>query len=178
MSNRQHIAPSQAAEFLLELGVVAIEIGLDDWQAGGALPDVLKDLKREGHISDSLYVAGCRLAHDMTRCHGRSGGLVSRYCDQVDGGVSEGLPPQHATDFDAFQRMDSVLGHLRGHEREILAFCVLSRELQRGSLSDWGRQRSKYQSAKTAKAFATGQIRSMLQSLEELYRDRVPRTVS
>ena len=164
MSTHVHrIQASEASRFL------ATVTPTEDWQAGGAFGDILEDLKREGHIRDELYIAGFRLIHDMTRCHGHSGGLIGSYDDNPKGGRHERLPAVHVPDMDAFSRMDRVLGGLRGHERELLSYCVKSRDLARGGISDWGRQRSKYSTAKTQRAWTVGQIRSLLESIFELY---------
>lgn len=163
------------AAWMSDLGEVAEKLGSEDWQAGGAFPDIVKDLKLDKHIGDRLYIAGCRLAHDMQAIHGTSAGLVSRYGEYVASGVSDRLPARFGTDGDAFKRMCVVLGHLREHERSLLQFCIVSRELDRGKLCDWGRQNSGYATSKTARAAATGQIRSLLESIEEIYRSRVPR---
>lgn len=160
--------------FIADLSDVAEKVGNEDWQAGGNFVDILTDLKREGHIGDELYIAGCRLLHDMTRVHGASTGLTAKYDDKVDTGSQPSLPPRFAADLDAFTRMNSVLCQLRDHERAVLAFCILSRELQRGSMSDWGRQHSAYVTAKRAHSFAVGQIKSLLESLSEIYRSRIP----
>lgn len=161
-----HVTASAASLFISS---IAGQTG-EDWQAGGAFRDIIEDLKREGHVSDDLYVAGCRLILDMTRCHGTSHGLVSRYGDQVDGGEPSRLPPRHLPDIDAFNRMDRILGSLRRHERELLTYCVTSRDHLRGGLTNWGKQRSRYTTAKTARAHAVGQVRALLESIFELYK--------
>lgn len=161
---------STAAAYFGDLAGQAIECGNEDWQAGGALPDILHGLRRDGHIDDELYIIGNRLMNDMQRCHGSSAG-VSRYGDQIDAGASNLVPGRHRTDIDAFQRMDRVLTHLRRHERELLTFCVLSRELPHGGLADWGKAHSRYATSKTARAYTTGQVVAMLRTVGELYRN-------
>lgn len=160
------IKASEGRKFLAQIESHVTE----DWQAGGAFADVLEDLKREGHISADMYVAGARLMIDMTRCHGRSSGLVSGYDDNPRKGRPDLLPSDTPEDVDAFSRMNTVLCALRSHERELLSFCVLSRDLPRGGLSEWGRQRSRYATAKTQRAMAVGQIVALLGSIFEIYK--------
>jgi len=169
MNAHQRLVVDDITERLVQVGLDAKYGKIEDYQAGGSLPDVLNDLKREGHIDDRLYIAGSRLVIDMTRCHGHSGSLVSKYGDQVQGGGSEYLPSRFKTDFEAFRRMDAVLNGLKEHERHTLRECVTAKEAQRGQLSDIGRRRSGYTTAKTARAFAVGQIKALLESVAEMY---------
>lgn len=171
VQHAQRVAAGAASRFLADLASHAREGGTDHWHAGGSFPDILHDLMREGHLTNEQYIAGSRLCHDLTRCHGTSCGLTARYGDQVEGGRSEGLPQPFRTDPDAFTRMDRVMSKLRDHERTVLQFCVMAREAKRGTLSDLGRQTTNYKTAKTTKAAATAQVRGLLQSLVELYRD-------
>jgi hypothetical protein len=156
----------QFETFMGELNSIAGRPGYD-WQAGGALTDILTDLRREGHISDALMVSACRLVHDMTRMHGSSAG-VSSYSERLDSGVA---PSKRScrSDPDAFARMDRALGLLRRHERQLLATCILAKENHRGTLTDWGRQHSQYKTPKTQKAMATGAMRSLLGTIHEIY---------
>ena len=136
----------------------------EDWQAGGGLPDIVRELHRDRHLPARLVQAACHLVADMARCHGSSGGLVSSHGVRVDGGSGDrDLGP--VADVDAWQRMSRVLSSLRPHERELLTWCIVSGELERGSLADWGRQLSAYSTPRTARAFAAGQIRSMLETV-------------
>lgn len=150
------------------LDTLAESVTTEDWQAGGALPDILLELRKDGHITDALYAAGARLVRDMTRWHGRSDVLISGYGNRIRGGSSGGLP-QGRPDYDAFQRMDRVLAAMRSHERDLLGFCILSRDLDRGSLADWGRQTSAFKNRNTTRAHAIGQVRTMLHSIMETY---------
>lgn len=159
-----------AHQFLVELAGAACHAKSDDWQAGGSLADILHDLKREGHIGDTLYVDGCRLVHDLTRCHGSSVGLTARYGDQVDSGGSGYLPGMRQSDPDAFARVERVLSALRQHERRTLQHCILTRQQRRGGLAAWGRLRTAYRTEKTARAAGTGEVRALLETISELYR--------
>lgn len=164
-THQQRIKASEASRFM-----AGMPPNTEDWQAGGSFGDILTDLKREGHITPDLYIAGFRLIHDMTKCHGTSMGLTSQYGEQLDGSEPTRLPPHYIPDLDAFRRMDSVLGGLRQHERALLSYCVRSRDLPRGGLSDWGREYTGYETAKTARAATVGMIKAMLGSVYELYK--------
>lgn len=150
-------------------------ISTEDWQAGGHLGDFLRDIYKAGHLAPEEFVAGMSLLDDMQQVHGTSGGLTARYGDQVDNVQPERLPPRFGSRPDAYQRMQTALDSLRPHERDLLSHLVRGRELQRGKLSDWGRVRSGYSRPDAQAAFAVGQIKSMLASLGEIYRSRVPR---
>jgi hypothetical protein len=64
--------------------------------------------------------------------------------------------------------MDRLLSKLRGHERELLGYLIVKRELPRGSLADRGRVKSGFEHNRSARAFTTGQIVSLLDSVVEL----------
>lgn len=171
MSNRLDARKEAVDLFLSEL----MDSG-DDWEAGGSLPDLLEELYKGEHIDvRHLAVAGA-LVCDMRQIHGSSGGLTARYGSQVDGGRSEGRPPRFGARPEAFDRMNRVLRGLRQHERELLKRCILNRELRRGGLAQWGREQSAYAHGDTARAFAVGQVKSMLETLGELYRSHVPQS--
>ena len=168
MSNRT-MTDHGATVFMVDLSGMARDVGSEDWAAGGALGEIIDDLRREGHLTDDLYAAGGRLVHDMTRCHGSSSAWgVGAYGERI--GRGDGV--SRRADFDAFQRMAAVLARLREHERTLLAFCILSRELERGKLADWGRKASSYKTRQQCKAFAVGQIRSMLETVADAYAKR------
>lgn len=145
----------------------------EQWQAGGSFQDLIQTLLKEGHITDDLYVAGCRLVRDMQRSSGCSDGLIARYGAQVDCAKGDGGMLGASYDRDAFRRMETVLRGMRTHERMLFQSLALSRERARGSLADIGRQSSRYGTSKTAKAFAAGQVRSLLQTIHELYRMKI-----
>lgn len=138
----------------------------DDWQAGGSLLDTALRLHSDGHIGDRLLAAGGRLVRDMTVCHGTSAGMVGQY----DGPTGRSDPhtrlPVRSGAYEAFARMQRVLDALRPHEKDLLRFLVCSRDLERGSLADWGRQTSAYQSKPTQIASAAGQVRCLLETID------------
>ena len=140
-----------------------------DWMAGGAMGDVVDELHREGHVSDAHYVASCRLLEDMRRSHGTSDGIVGQVCERVQSSRRERLAPPGGGDPDAFARMTRLLDGLAGHERRLLNFLIVQRELARGSLSDLGRMSSGYKTNKTTRAFAVGRVMSLLASIHEVY---------
>jgi len=137
--------------------------------AGGSIGDVIEELHREGHIKDSHYVAVCRLLADMRTHHGDSGGIVSEVQERVQTCIRERLCPPGGGDPDAFARMSRALNLLRPHERELLNFLVVKKELGRGALSDWGRLRSAYRTNKTTRAAAVGQVTCLAASIAEVY---------
>lgn len=169
MSTHQQRA-AIAERFLLDLAGKSRDGQGEDWQAGGALPDILHDLKREGHLSDTLYVDGCRLVHDLTRCHGTSAGLTGRYGEQVDMGRGDGMPRSWQTDPDAFARVERVLSSLRHHERRVLERCILARQMARGAMGEWGREMTAYSDRAQCKAAAVGIVVAMVRSISEAYR--------
>jgi hypothetical protein len=61
------------------------------------------------------------------------------------------------------------LNRLHPHERQLMAHLVKTRELTRGSLSDFGRTRSAYQTQKTARAYAVARVSALLDTLAEQY---------
>ena len=137
--------------------------------AGGSFPDVLNELHKEGHITATQYAAASRFVMDLQRSHGTSDGIVSQTQERVQTSLRERLAPPGGGDVDAFARMDKLLSQLRRHERLILEFLILRRELPRGSLCDLGRQLSRYQTNKTTRAAAVGRIGALLDSVVELY---------
>lgn len=140
-----------------------------DWNAGGAMGDVVEELHREGHVPDDHCLAVYRLLEDMRRAHGSSDGIVGQVCERVQTCTRERLAPPGGGDLDAFNRMTRLLDALSVHERRLLNFLVVQRELARGSLSDLGRMSSGYQTNKTTRAFAVGRISSLLASIHESY---------
>jgi hypothetical protein len=151
------------------LGALGAGASSENWMAGGSFRDVLMELHKEGHISDVQYVTACRLVQDMQRAHGSSAGIVSQTQERVQTSLRSRTAPPGGGDPDAFARMDRLLSQLRGHERDVLAFLILKRELPRGSLSDLGRLLSRYQTNKTTRAAAVGRIGALLDSVVELY---------
>jgi hypothetical protein len=140
-----------------------------EWMAGGSMADVVEELRKEGHVSDAHYVASCRLLEDMRRAHGSSDGIVGNVCERVQTSRRVRLGPPGGGDQDAFDRMMRMLDALSQHERKLLGFLIVQRELPRGSLSDLGRMTSGYQTNKTTRAFAVGRISSLLASIHERY---------
>jgi hypothetical protein len=140
-----------------------------DWMAGGAMGDVVEELHKEGHVSDAHYVTACRFLHDLRRSHGTSDGIVGQLCERVQTSTRERLAPPGGGDFDAYERVRRVLDGLFGHERRLIGFLVVQKELARGSLSDFGRQMSGYKTNKTTRAYAVGRINGLLASIAELY---------
>jgi len=137
--------------------------------AGGSFPDVLAELHKEGHITDRQYGTACRFVADMQASHGTSDGIVSQTQERVQTSHRARTRPPGGGDPDAFARMDRLLCQLRSHERGVLEFLILRRELPRGSLCDLGRQLSRYQTNKTTRAAAVGRIGALLDSVVELY---------
>jgi len=165
MSNRtaQHAQAIDA--FFFQLGEGA---ATPDWMAGGSFGDVVLELRREGHVSDAQYGAAARLLRAMRSIHGTSGGIVPEIQERVQTSIRQCLYPPGGGDPDAFAFMDRLLSRLRGHERELLGYLIVRRELPRGSLADRGRVKSAYEHNRSARAFTTGQIVSLLDSVVEL----------
>lgn len=135
--------------------------------AGGAMEEVIDVLRREGHVPDRLYVSALHLLGDMRNALGSSAGLVGQLGVRVDSSRRGGHGAfRHSA---AFERMRRILDGLRPHERELMRWLVTCRELERGTLVDRGRLTSGYEHARTARAYATGQIVSLLATIADGY---------
>jgi hypothetical protein len=131
--------------------------------------DIVDALRKEGHIRDRPYAAVARLIEDMRRAHGSSKLGSVMLTERVQGSVRPLFWPQGGGDLDAFHRMDAVLSRLDRHEREVMAYMIRARELPRGSLSERGRQLSGYEHGRSARAYMTGRICALLDSIAEGY---------
>ncbi len=165
MSSRTSAHALSSDAFFFKLGGGATT---ENWMAGGATEDVVDELRKEGHVTDRQYVAVRRFLDDMRKAHGSSGGIVPQYGERVQSSLRERMAPPGGGDPDAFVRMNRVLTGLREHERQLLGYLIVKRELPRGSLTDRGRMTSGYSNGKTARAFTTGQIRALFESIAEL----------
>lgn len=128
--------------------------------------DVLTSLVKEGHLTQAQARAGYAFLKDLQKHQGSSDGLVGQVAERVDSSTRSRLAPPDGGGSDAYAQ---VLRGLRPHERELLHFLVIHKELPRGSLADWGRLNSAYKTPKTCKAMAVGAIRMMLDSMAALY---------
>jgi len=128
--------------------------------------DVLTSLVKQGHLTQAQAKAGYSFLRDLQKSQGSSAGLVGQVAERVDSSTMARLAPPDGGGSDAYSK---VLQGLRPHERELLHFLVIHKELPRGSLADWGRQNSAYKTPKTATAAAVGAIRMMLDSMAALY---------
>lgn len=141
----------------------------EDWQAGGSIGDIIDSMYKEGHVRDELYVICLRLLDDMRRTHGTSGGIVLELGERVQTSVRERTAPPGGGDPDAFDRMERALSKLRAHEREMMAYLIRTRELPPGGLAHVGQQSSGYKHARSARAYMTGRIVALLESIAEVY---------
>lgn len=144
------------------------------WEAGGSLGDILVDLHKEGHISNDQFVSACRFLEDLKNARGNSNGLVPVVEERVQTSIRARLFPAGGAANEAQNRMAGVLDQLRLHEREVLHFLIMKRELSRGTLTDFGRITSNYKTAKTMRAVAVGQVRSLLAAIAEISTHPVP----
>lgn len=131
--------------------------------------EIIEGLRKEGHIRDSLYVPAARLLDDMRRAHGSSRLGSVMLMERVQGSVQPRCWPAGGGDPDAFARMNVVLCQLMGHERRTMAYMIRAREVPRGSLADQGRWLSGYEHSRAARAYMTGRICSLLESIAEVY---------
>jgi len=143
--------------------------GGQDWMAGGGIADVLGILQREGHIPSHQVLAISKLLDDMRAAHGSSKGLVCQMDNDRVGNSGTALFLTSHGDLYAFERMQSLLASLHPHERRTLAHLITYKEKDRGSLNDFGRTHSAYETPKTARAFAIGRVSALLQSIAERY---------
>lgn len=141
---------------------------------GGAMSDVLDDLKKEGHISDRQYLAGLMLLKYLQDNHGSSDGLIGQIQERVQSSTRERLSPPGGGNPDSFEKLVWVFRSLHEHERRFFEFMVRHRELPRGSLSDWGRLHSGFKTNKTSRAATVGVVVSFLNSVAELCLPPVP----
>lgn len=131
------------------------------------MSDVISDLHTEGHITPRQFRAAVAFLCDLQASHGSSGGLVGEVAERVQTGVRARLwPPGGPAGIVA---LDQRLRRLRPHERRLMAFLVTHSELARGSLSDFGRTHSGYQTARTTRAVTVGRIGALLDTLAEEY---------
>jgi hypothetical protein len=162
MSNRTLSADA----FFFQLGRGA---ALESWMAGGAMGEAVEELRKEGHVSEPQWMACRRFLEDLRRLHGSSAGIVPLYQERVQTSVRARSRPPGGGDPDAFARVTRVLNSLHPHERNTLGYLIVRKELPRGSLADFGRLYSAYKQNKTAKAFSTGVVQSLLASIACLY---------
>ena len=64
--------------------------------------------------------------------------------------------------------MERLLKGLRPHERALVKALVTSPERGVVSLSEYGKARSNYATQRTARAYATGRLVAMLETLSEV----------
>lgn len=133
---------------------------------GGAFGDVLADLRSEEHLTQRQYDAGQLLLALLQAWHGSSAGMVGQLSCRVDAPLL--LPSWPPGGGAGMHMMERMLRGMRQHERELLKFLALHRELPRGSLADWGRTRSAYRTSKTQRAVAVGRVGGMLDTIAEL----------
>jgi hypothetical protein len=133
---------------------------------GGALPDVIDDLHAEGHLTQRQHQAALLFLRELQASCGRSAGLVMDISERVD---TSRRPASRPPGGPSVAHLDQRLNRLHGHERQLMAHLVRSRELARGKLSDYGRTRSAYATQKTARAFAVGRVSALLDSLADTY---------
>jgi hypothetical protein len=145
-------------------------MALEYAMAGGSFGDVIADLHKKGHIEDRQYVAVSRFLEDLRTYHGASTGITAEPAERVQTSIRERLAPPDARNRQSFERVCTVLDNLHEHERACFGFLVCCKEFSRGSLSDYGRRISGYQTNKTTQAAAVGQIRALAASITELYR--------
>ncbi len=139
-----------------------------DSMAGGAFGDIVCEMQREGHVPSAHLASAYKLLRDMRAAHGASAGIVPLYGERVQASLRSRERPPGGGDPDAFARMRRVLDGLSEHERALLGWLIVSKELPRGSLSDLGRMHSGYKTARTTRAYAVGRIASLLASIHEL----------
>lgn len=170
MSNRM---PEQARDKLQTADGFFFGLGngaaTPDWMAGGAFGDVVGQLGKEGHVPAPHLVSAFRLLSDMRSAHGTSAGIVPQYGERVQTSIRARQHPPGGGNPDAFARMSRLLASLRAHERALLAWLIIHRELPRGELSDLGRMASGYRTSKTTRAHTVGRISGLLASIAELY---------
>lgn len=147
--------------------------GNEHWQAGGALGDVVLELQKEKHLTEGQVRAALAFLRDMRAAYGCSDGVVGQIAEKVDSSTRSRVAPPGRPANGSHVRMSHVLRNLRMHERETLHFLIMKREFTRGSLSDLGRMSSGYQTQRTARAAATGQVRALLASVAELYESQM-----
>lgn len=130
--------------------------------------EVIQALFKEGHLTPRQCAAGVAFLTDLQWGGGSSSGMVLDL-DRTKGSGRQPLYPPGGYESERHLRCREVLTRLRGHERDMLKFLVTHREKARGTLADWGRQRSAYTTAKTARARAVGEVAALLESIAELY---------
>lgn len=140
------------------------------WLAGGAFPDSLMEMQRDGaHIPPDHLASARRFLDCLQACHGDSVGVVGMYGERVQTSFRQRLRPSGGAGNErARALMERVIAGLRSHERALLMWLIIRKELPRGALADLGRQASAYRTSKTTRAYTVGRISALLATIHEL----------
>jgi hypothetical protein len=130
------------------------------------MADLIQDLAAEKHLSPRQLRAAGMFLRELQAHHGHSAGLVMHLSEKIDAGRQARLRPPGGASIAA---LDSRLGKLHQHERVLLAALVRHGEKGKATLSDYGKARSNYQTQRTSKAFATGRVSALLETLADTY---------
>jgi hypothetical protein len=132
----------------------------------GAFPDVLADLRQQGHLTQRQFSAGTLFLRDLQASHGQSAGLVSNIAERIDAGRRPALRPPGGP---SIALLDQRLNRLHPHERDLLKVLVTVREKPRGTLTDYARTRSAYNTQRDQRTFGVARVTGLLDSLADLY---------
>lgn len=131
----------------------------------GPLPDILDDISE--HLQPRTRRAAALFVAAVQSSHGSSAALVTGDLSNTRVDISRtarGAPPGGQSTM----LMEKLLKGLRRHERALIHALVTSPERGVVSLSAYGKSRSSYDSQRTARAFATGRLVGLLETLSEV----------
>jgi hypothetical protein len=133
-------------------------------ESGGAFATIVSELYKKGRITPRQAKAAQMFLNDLTAYHGSTG--TGGYGERVD---SSSKPGKLTGWTQAHINAQTVLDKLWFHERKTLDYLITSREKQRGSLADFGREVFGYSDQAMAVASAVAKIGGLLDSIAEHY---------
>ena len=138
---------------------------------GGAMGDILEEVRGDGHLTKRQYNAGVLLLALLQKIEGSSKGLVAQMMGKVDGAS---FSPSQYAGAAADADLNRILKGLRPAERSFMKFLVVCREKPRGQLADWGKSHSDFKTNKTARAVTIGRLIGFLDAVADLLPDLHP----
>ena len=124
---------------------------------GSELARIIDSMKREGHQTREQHDAAQLLLAYMAVSQGNSRGLVGSLGDRVD---DKRYGAGHPIAFDA--QMGALLERLHQHERAMLRDLAIGQTLE-----GYSARRCGYQPNRTLRAFGTGRLSALLDSVAE-----------
>jgi len=141
-----------------------------DAAAGGGFDAVVLAMTRDGHISERASQAAAYLIADLRAAARSPANLVAGYNpDRVQSSAQAFDAPTGQRALDAWQRACWVLDRLSAHERRVLNQCILSGESGRSPLTHIGRMLSRFENAKSCKAYGVAAVVGLCERILALH---------